>query len=153
MTFSTTAHSHSWNLSWTSLLYIYICVCLSVSCSPLYVMCDGSFCFFLFCVSLNLSLSLLLPLSSAVTLGLRWSCTQTFHGGSYKHLQRHKLDETLAQKNTHTDTHTLRESLIVWLSLLSNFSFCFLLFHYVCSAPRLCDSIIVSTKMQNLKPL
>lgn len=90
-------------------------------------MCDASFCFFLYCVFLNLSLSPFLPLSSAVTLGLRWSCTQTFHGGSYKHLQRHKLMRDTHWK-THTQTERKKEILTVWLSLLPNLSSCFLLF-------------------------
>lgn len=127
MTLSTTAHFHSWNLSWTSWLYtVCVCMCLSVSCSPLHVMCDGSFWVFLFCVFLNLSLSLLLPLSSTVTLGLRWSCTQIFHGGSYKHKDTHEWDTCT---ETHTQRHTNRESLTVLLSLSSYFSFRFLLFH------------------------
>lgn len=57
-----------------------LCMCVSVSCFPLYecMMALSAF------LSFSLPLSAFLP---AVNLGLRWSCTQTFHGGSYKHLK------------------------------------------------------------------
>lgn len=57
-------------------------------------------------------LSLFLPLSSAITLGLRWSCTQTFHGGSYEHLQRLKLIRHM-HRNIHRYTQKERESILI----------------------------------------